>query len=384
MGHKNRICSRCIYDENVHGIFFSEKDGICNYCKQVDALIEEYGTGKPSGQAKLQKIIDQIKQDGINSKYDCVIGVSGGTDSSYLLYLAKLWGLRPIAVHYDNTWNSSIATMNIKKVLNKLDIDLHTYVVNNKEADDIFRSFLLAGVPEIDASTDLAIAHTLREVAKKYSTKYILEGHSFVTEGITPLGINYFDGRYIKSIHKRFGRMNMESYQLMTFSKFLISIVFHRPKFIRPFWYLNYTKEDAKILLKKEFNWEDYGGHHLENRMTAFCHSVYLPQKYGCDLRNNTIAARVRRGLISQEDGLKEYKNKPKADSELIAYIQKRLAVNSISYDKIMSSEPVYWENFPTYKSYFEVLKPVFFVMAKLNLVTMSFYLKYCFKKKNR
>ena len=115
--------------------------------------------------------------------------------------------MRPLAVHYDNTWNAAISTINISTILKKLNVDLHTHVVNNKEADDIFKSFFLAGVPEIEASTDLGYAYTLRKAAKKYGIKYILEGHSFIEEGITPLSKNYFDGGYIKSIHKLYGTM---------------------------------------------------------------------------------------------------------------------------------------------------------------------------------
>lgn len=146
-----KICSRCIYDERVPSIEFDEQ-GVCNYCRQVESLVEQYGTGQPKGKVQFESILEDIKRKGYGKKYDCIIGVSGGTDSSYLVYLAKeKWGLRPLAVHYDNTWNSSIATMNIKKVLNSLNVDLFTHVVNNKEVDDIFRAFFLAGVAEIEA-----------------------------------------------------------------------------------------------------------------------------------------------------------------------------------------------------------------------------------------
>ena len=135
-----RICSKCIYDERVSYIAFDE-NGVCNYCHQLESLKNDYETGTTKGEKQFIKIIEQIKKDGKNKKYDCIVGVSGGTDSSYMLYLAKKHGLRPLAVHYDNTWNSAIATENIRKVLTSLDIDLYTHVTDNKEADDIFRSF---------------------------------------------------------------------------------------------------------------------------------------------------------------------------------------------------------------------------------------------------
>src|SRR5437762_2974417 len=155
-----KICSRCIYDERVPKIVF-DANGVCNYCHMVDKLIVEYGTGKLKGEEAWKKIVSEIKSKGKRKKYDCVIGVSGGTDSSFMVYKALGWGLRPLAVHYDNTWNTSIATENIRKVLSKLKVDLHTHVVNNKESDDIFRSFFLANVPEIDGPTDIALAETM-------------------------------------------------------------------------------------------------------------------------------------------------------------------------------------------------------------------------------
>ena len=133
-------CSKCIYDERVSGISF-DQSGVCNYCLQVEKLSAEFDTGSPKGEKRLSKILQEIKKDGKNKKYDCVVGVSGGTDSSYLLMKAVEWGLRPLAVHYDNTWNTATATQNIFKVTNNLGIDLYTYVIDNNEADEIFRAF---------------------------------------------------------------------------------------------------------------------------------------------------------------------------------------------------------------------------------------------------
>lgn len=376
------VCSRCIYDERVPSINF-DSDGVCNYCHQVDGLIEQYGTGQAKGEDQFSMILDSIKRAGKGKPYDCIMGVSGGTDSSYLVYLARQWGLRPLAVHYDNTWNSAIATMNIHKVLHKLNVDLYTHVVANKEVDDIFRSFFFAGVAEIEASTDLGYAYLLRKVAAKFSIKYILEGHSFVEEGITPLGRNYFDGQYIRSIHRNFGRLKIETYPLMTFGRFLRSALLNRVKFIRPLWYLQYSKQNAKEFLAKEFGWKYYGGHHLENRMTAFYHGVYLPQKFNSDMRNNTLSARVRNGELSRANAWAEYNTAPLIEDELVTYFKKRLDLRDREYEKVMKTPPKNWTDYPTYKKRFERLRPLFFMLAKANLVPMSFYLKYCFPTKS-
>ncbi|MBA2611543.1 MAG: N-acetyl sugar amidotransferase [Bacteroidetes bacterium] len=374
-----KICTRCIYDTSLPSITFNEA-GICSYCMMTESLIEEYGTGKEKGNIELKKIVGEIKAAGKNKKYDCIIGVSGGTDSSYLMHWAVMNGLRPLAVHYDNTFNTAIATQNITKITNKLKIDLFTHVVDNTEMDDIYRSFFYANVPEIDAASDLAVAEILYRVAFKFKIKYILEGHSFIEEGISPLGKNYFDGKYISSIHKLFGKKKIKTYPLMTFWRFMKWVVLVRIKKIRPFWYMDYTKEDAKILLSREYGWQDYGGHHLENRMNAFSHSVYFPQKFDIDYRNNTLSGKVRNGKMKREDAIKEYyETSPFIEEGLVDYIKKRMNFSDQEYEKIMSAKPKYWYEYPTYKKRFERLRPLFKILYKANLVPKSFYMKYCF-----
>lgn len=377
------ICSRCIYDNTLPSIHFDE-NRVCNYCHMVDKLVDEYQTGKPGGEVSIKKIVERIKLDGKGKQYDCIVGVSGGTDSSYMVYWALQQGLRPLAVHYDNTWNTAIATENIRKVLTKLNVDLYTHVINNKEADDIFKAFFEAGVPEIEASTDLALAETMYRAASKYKIKYILEGHSFVAEGISPLGKNYFDGKYIASIHKKFGKLPMKSYPLMTFWRFLKWTLFYRIKKIRPLWYIKYSKEEARTFLEKEFNWKYYGGHHLENRMTSFFHSIYCPQKFHVDYRNNSLSASVRSGMISREEAIKEYYEKPPfIEQDLLNYFKKRLGISDADYNTKMNEKPHYWQEFSTYKKRFEMLRPLFYLLMKAHLVPHSFYLKYCFPVKN-
>lgn len=375
-----QICTRCIYDESIPSISFDEK-GICNYCHMVDNLIEEYHTGKPEGEKTINELVERIKKEGKGKQYDCVVGVSGGTDSSYMIYWALKHGLRPLAVHYDNTWNTAIATENIRKVLTKLKVDLFTHVINNKEADDIFRAFFTAGVPEIEASTDLALAETMYRAAAKYKVKYVIEGHSFIAEGISPLGKNYFDGKYISSIHKKYGKLPMKTYPLMTFWKFIKWTALYRIKKIRPLWYIKYSKEDARAFLEKEFGWEYYGGHHLENRMTSFFHSIYCPQKFHVDYRNNSLSASVRSGQIKREDAIEEYYNQPPyIEPELLSYFKKRLGFSDEEYERIMKRPPRYWTEFPTYKKRFERLRPFFYLLMKAHLVPRSFYMKYCFQ----
>jgi len=374
-----KICTRCIYDERMPEIHFDDQ-GVCNYCRRIEDLEKQYSTGTEKGLKKFQKIVDKIKDDGRGKRYDCVIGVSGGTDSSYLVYLMKEMGLRILAVTYDGTWGEPIAVENMRKVLGALEIDLYTYTVNSGEVDDMFRAFFLSGVPEIEAATDLALAEAIYRSADMYGIKYTIIGHSFVTEGITPLDVNYFDGKYIKSIHKQFGKYSLKTFPQMSFSHFLWWTCVARIKRIRPLWYISYTKEEARKLLEEKFDWQYYGGHHLENKMTKFCQSVYLPQKFKTDLRNNTLCGEVRMGKKSREDAWSEYNTPPKVD-DVVDYFKERLGYSDEEYNKIMSAEPKHWTDYPTDKKRFELLRPLFYILTKNNLVPMSFYLKYCFPK---
>jgi N-acetyl sugar amidotransferase len=376
-----QICTRCIYDARVPGISF-DAEGVCNYCRQVEAMEQQYGTGRPEGERRLQRLVEQIRAAGAGKRYHCVVGVSGGTDSSYLLVKAVEWGLRPLAVHYDNTWNTAIATENIRKVTTALKVDLFTHVLDNRESEDIYRAFLRAGVPEFDASTDIGYAQTLRVAAAKYRIPYILEGHSFKAEGIAPIGKNYFDGRYIQDIHDRYGSMRLKSFPNMTFWQFMKWLLIYRQSFIRPLWYIDYGKSAARAMLSASTGWQYYGGHHLENRATCFLHTVYNPQKFGLDHRNLSLAAEARAGLLSRDEALRQYRTPLAPDPELIAYVKKRLALSDREYEDLMQGPRRSFRDFRTYKARFERLRPLFFLLAKANRVPMSFYLKYCFPLK--
>ena len=375
------ICSRCIYDSSLFGITF-DHEGVCSYCRMVEKLADQYKTGKIEGQKKFESIVSNIKKAGRGKQYDVAVGLSGGTDSSYMLYLAKEYGLRPLAVHYDNTFNSAIATENIRRITSALGVDLYTHVTNNKESEDIFRSFFLASVPEIDGPTDIALAEVMFRAASRFGIKYVFEGHSFVAEGVAPMGKAYVDGKYIKSIHKQFGTMPMSSFPNMTFSKFLYWAIFKNIRKIRPLWYLSYSKSDAKKLLTDKFGWQDYGGHHLENRMSAFHHSFYTPSKFGLDQRNNTLSALVRNGLMSREDALSEYLEQPFMEEDLVEYVRKRFELSKEDFEAVLQLPRKYYTDYATYKKRFERLRPLFYILAKANLVPMSFYLKYCFPAK--
>jgi len=374
-----KICTRCIYDETTPGIQF-DAQGVCNYCGMTERLKEQYCTGTEDGAKMLEDIVTGIKAAGKGRKYDCVVGVSGGTDSSFTLFKAVELGLRPLAVHYDNTWNSAISTENIRKVTRMLGVDLYTHVVDNMEADDILRSFFLAGVPDLDAATDIALAEVMYRAASKNKVKYILEGHSFAAEGVSPLGTSYFDGGYVYDVHRKYGKIKMKTFPNMGFWRFLYWILIKRIKKVRPLWYINYSKEDAQQYLMEKCGWQYYGGHHLENRIAAFSHSYYLPNRFGIDQRNNSLSAAARNGVITRKRALDEYASAPYMEDGLLSYFKKRIELDDEAFESAMRGQKRDYKDFKSYKKRFERLRPIFYLLAKNNLVPMSFYIKYTSK----
>ena len=372
------ICNKCIYDDQIPSITFDD-NGICNYCGIHDDLERLYPTGE-IGERKLKELFKKIKENGTGKgkKYDCIVGVSGGCDSSYLIYKAVKSGLKPLAVHFDNTWNSPVATLNIQKVLKKLDVDLFTIVVNSKEYDDIYRSFMSAGVKDIEAPTDIGLVTTMYKACSKYNIPYILEGHSFRTEGISPLGWLYMDGKYIESVHKEFGKLPMKTYPNLTLSKFLWYSIVTKVQRIRPLYYLDYNKEATKTFLKSKFDWEWYGGHHLENRFTAFYHSYFLPKRFGIDCRILGNSALVRSNQLSKEEALINMHGDPPYDEEIIELVKKRLGFSDREFQEVMNLPRKEWEDYTTYKKTFERLEPLFRLLLKYNRVPESFYWKFC------
>lgn len=373
-------CRRCIYSSDmVYGVSF-DSEGICNYCHQIEELKITFGSGQDSGIGKLKKLIEKIKEEGKGKNYDCVIGVSGGTDSSYLLLKSVEWGLRPLAVHYDNTWNTGLASENIYRITKSLGVPLETFVVDNIEVDEIKRAFLRASIPEFDADTDIAFVQTLRKVAAKYKVKYILEGHSFQTEGVSPIGGNYLDGGYVRDVIRSHSHFQINQFPNLTFFTFLKWIIFYRQKFIRPLWYLGYNKEDARRELQDKLGWVYYGGHHLENRASSFAHTFWLPKKFKTDYRFLSVGASVREGRMDREIGLKILAEPVEASPELVKYVLNRLNLSHDEMEEFLASQNKSWKNYKNYKRRFEILKPFFWLMMKLNLIPKTFYIKYCRK----
>lgn len=378
MNKEKQICTKCISDtENTPGISFDE-EGVCNYCRRTESLEVEFALNEEN-KAKFEKIIEQVKKEGKGRKYDCVLGVSGGCDSSYLLYKLNKMGLRILAAHFDNTWNSDIATTNIYKILKKLKIDLYTHVVDNEEYDDIYKSFIKANVKDLDTPTDVALAATMYHAAVKNGVKWMFDGHSFRTEGIVPSGFVYADGKYVESVQKQFGHFPLKTYPNLWLSHQLKWMIFNRIKRIRPLYYMDYNKEDAKKLLAEKFDWKWYGGHHMENRFTYFTVNYYMFKKFNADLRVSEYSGLIRSGQITRDEGLKLIAEPKPIDREIIALVQKRLGISDTELEEIMNKKPLKsYRDYKTYKPTFERFQWFFWILYKLNLAPQNFYIKYC------
>lgn len=372
----NIICTKCIYDESVPNISFDDS-GVCNYCRQIEELEQQFPNDE-RGERALENAVAEMKAAGRGKKYDALIGVSGGCDSSYLMHLmTKKYGLRLLAVHFDNTWNTTIATQNIHAVTDKLGIDLFTYVVDAEEFDDIVLSFLKSGVRDIECPTDIGLAATMNIAAEKYGIRYKIDGHSFRTEGTAPMGWIYMDAKYIQSVHREYGKFSMKTFPNLWLYKQLKWMLFNKIKSVRPLYYLDYDKEQAKTLLSEEYGWVWYGGHHLENRTAAFFHSYFFPKRWGSDFRIVGYSAYCRDGRMTREHALSLMREEPHLEAGLLEYYKKRLSLDDNQFEALMKLPKKYYTDFKTYKKTFEIMRPFFYLMAKWGFVPWSFYIKY-------
>ncbi len=364
-------------DTTVPDIVFDQR-GECNYCALHDALERRYPLTQ-EGKAELERTVEKIKRAGIGKRYDCIAGVSGGTDSTYTLYLLKQWGLRPLAVHFDNGWDTEIAVTNVKRATDKLDIDLYTYVMDWEEFKDLQIAFLRASTPDAEIPTDIGIYGTLYKVAVQEKVKYVVNGHSFRTEGTSPLLWTYMDGKYIKSVHRRFGRMKkLKVFPNLTMSSLFYHAVLKRIHEFRPLEYVRYDKEEAGKLLEKELGWSYYGGHHHEVIYTKFHHSYLLPRKFGIDYRKVSLSARVRSGLITRDNAIEYLQQNPfQPEKELIKYVMSKLSLSEDEFKAIMASQPKSFLEYPTYYPIMKSLMIPIRLATRLNLVPEILYLKY-------
>jgi N-acetyl sugar amidotransferase len=359
-----KICKDGIWDTTVPGISFDE-NGISNYSRIQKNLMSAFPLGS-DGENEWKDIISKIKKHKNKSGYDSIIGISGGTDSSYLLHLAKEYGLNPLAVNLDNGWNSVIAVSNIQKMTSALNIDLETYVIEYEEIKDIMRVYMLAGLPWIDVPTDLAIHSVLYKIANQEKIKFILLGSDFRSEGKQPMEWTYSDSKQLKYLHKKFGKIKLNTYPIMSIFKLAYLSLFKGIRSIPVYSYIPYQKKMAREYLIKNYGWQYYGEHHHENIFTKFAIGYWMYDKFNIDKRIITYSAQILSGEITREEALKKVEFPPYDQNDIEhdkEYVIKKLGFTKDEFNKLWNAENKNYKSYPSnitlIEKYSKILLPV-------------------------
>lgn len=340
-----QMCAKTVMDTTDPNITFDD-EGVSNHYHEYKRAEKESLLEEPRRTQTLEKHLLTIKTNGKGKKYDCLIGLSGGVDSSYVAYLVKQYGLRPLAVHFDNGWNSELAVHNVNSIIEKLGFDLHTIVVNWEEFRDLQLAYLKASVVDIEVVSDHAIQATMFKLSEKFNIDYIISGTNIVTEFILPSAwiYNKLDYSNLKSIHKTFGGKKLQTYPKVTFKKFIKYTGFRKLMPISILDFVDYNKNAAIETIAKELDWRDYGGKHCESLWTKFYQNYILPEKFGIDKRKAHLSTLICSGQITRDEALAELKTPIYNEEELIEdkeYVLKKLNLTPQAFDDIMRKEPV-------------------------------------------
>lgn len=351
-------CKRCIMDTSDPAIQFDE-NGVCNHCKLYARRAATELKHHEEGQKELAHLLNVIKAEGKGRRYDCIIGVSGGVDSTMVAYRCRQYGLRPLAVHLDNGWDSELAVSNIEKTLQKLDIDLYTHVVDWEEFKDIQLSFLKASVANAEIPSDHAIGAILYRIAAKENIRFVISGSNIETEAIMPTSWMYDnrDFRHLQAIHKKYGKKKIKTFPYYTLADFFYFILLKKIRLIRILNYAPYRKSDCMRILQEELGWVYYGGKHYESIFTRFFQGYYLPKKFGIDKRLAHLSTLICAGQITREKALEEMQQEP-YPAELFhkdrEFFVRKFHLTEAEFDSIMTAPPRRHEEFPSHAFIFQ------------------------------
>ncbi len=333
-----------------------DNHGVCNHCRTFVEDAKAFPQTPEDRAKRLKEIVADVKADGVGKEYDCIIGLSGGVDSTYVAYLVKKLGLRPLAVHLDNGWNSELAQKNIENIVKKLDIDLYTHVLDWDQFRELQKAFLRASTTDCEIPTDHAIVAVLLDLALKYKVNYILSGNNHNTEGVLPFSYSYgcFDWKYIRSVHKIFSKKSLKGFPHFSFSKRLYFVLFKKIRNIGILNYIEYDKAEAMKTIENELDWKYYGGKHYESVYTRFYQGYILPEKFSVDKRRAHLSSLICSGQMSREEALEELKKPSYPSQELLdedkVFVTKKLGLSMKEFEEIMSLPPKYATDYPTYK----------------------------------
>ncbi len=365
-----KTCTFCIMDETDPDIVFDE-NGQCHHCKSYMEYVPTLSAFQVDASQILEDQITQIKNKK-SGKYDCVIGLSGGVDSTYLAYIVKKkLGLNPIAVHMDNGWNSELSVKNVENIVTKLNIDLHTEILDWNEFKKLQLAFLKASTPDSEIPTDHAICATLYKVAKKYNVKYIISGANQVTERIMPHAWSqgHGDYRYISSIYKKYTGEKLQKFPYINSLKTFFYKKIFGIQFIPLFDYFKFDLNTAKQTIQNELDWKDYGGKHYESVYTKFFQGYILPKKFGYDKRKGHLSNLICADALSRSQALKKLKEPAILEEEikpLKDYVAKKLAISPDDLEKILNVEPMHYKDYPNayntfwYRYSRKYIKPIY------------------------
>ena len=337
-----------LWDSTIPGIQFDE-NGVSNYAVLQKKLTNDFPRGS-QGKAAWENLVSTIKKDGEKREYDCILGLSGGTDSSFLAHFAVQSGLNVLAVNVDNGFNSHVSLKNIKKITEKLNIDLYTYVVNYEEMKDLLRCYMMGGLPWVDYPSDKAIKSSLFRIANKMNIKYVISGTDFRTEGMQPKEWSYSDSKQLKYLHNKYGQNKLKSYPNLGSVMLAYYSRIKGIKKVLPFNYIEYNKTEAQKYLQHEYDWEYYGGHHHENSFTKYSIAHWLPNKFGIDKRKITLSAQIIGGEITRDEAISKLALPPisfKEISVLENYVIKKLDLSKSIYKTIWNEPNKYYYDYP-------------------------------------
>lgn len=372
-----QICTRCVMDTTDQHIEF-DSGGVCNHCIRFESELAKRWHPNDFGRQQLSRIIDKIKEDGKRKEYDCIIGLSGGVDSSYLALAIKDYGLRPLVVHVDAGWNSELAVHNIEQIVKYCEFDLHTHVMDWGEIKDLQLAYLKAGVANQDVVQDHAFFASLYHFATKNKIKYVISGGNIATESVEPFSWEHsaMDSRNLVAIHKKFGSGKVRNFKTISFFDYY----FYYPLIkgltvVRPLNFIPYSKELSIKVLKEKVGYKEYGRKHGESRFTKFFQNHYLPKKFNIDKRRSHLSSLILAKQLTRVEALAELE-KPLYDqielAEDKAYIAKKLGISIQQLESYIDepsrhySEFDNWDNLykliPKFKAYYQ---KVFGRMAK-------------------
>ena len=358
-----QVCTRCVMDTSDPEIMF-DNNGICNHCIRACERLKQppYGLPLIEKNNSLNELLQKIKNSGKYNKYDCVIGLSGGVDSTYLAYLVKQWELHPIAVHLDNHWNSEIANQNIDNIITILKLDTKRIVINWEEFKDLQLAFLNASTPDLEIPSDNGIFSALWDTAIEYNIKYILAGYNLSSESILAKSWaqGYFDKTYINGIHKKFGKLNKLDFHILSTWDLIKNKRFNKINLIRTLDYVDYDKNIAKQIIKKELNWKDYGRKHGESTYTRIVQEYILPKKFNIDKRKAHLSSLIISGQITRDEAIRElsiplYNNEQDIQSD-INILCNKFEITKTEFEKIMKLPIRSINDYPNEKKTFQFM----------------------------